>query len=69
MNYIAQLQKDVEAREQAIIRANKEIDLFFRHLHSDKFAGFDSQGERKDWIATADVIARLMEMRKALQID
>lgn len=41
-----------------------EINSFLIHLDSDKFRGVQSDGERKDWIATGDVKNRLQEFRR-----
>jgi hypothetical protein len=69
MNYIVRLQKEVEHRDAAITRAREEIDAFLIYLHSSKFAGVDPDGDRKDWIATADVAHRLMDLRGALAVE
>ena len=41
------------------------INDFRALLHSDKFAGYDSDGDRKDWIATGDVLNWLREIEFA----
>ena len=48
MNYITMLKEREAATEQW-------ESQFRSHLHSDKFKGTDN-GERKDWIAVADVL-------------
>lgn len=56
MNYIMALRQraaEAEKEEQAI---NARIDEFRAHLAGPKFQGFDSDGERRDWIATSDAI-------------
>lgn len=66
MNYIKKLQAQLAEKEKQIEMAKNEVNNFISHLHSDKFAGHDSQGNRKDWISTADVLNRLMEIRRIL---
>jgi hypothetical protein len=60
---ILQEQRDAaNARIEAMLT---EIIAFRAHLASDKFAGFDSNGDRKDWINVRDVDARLIAIRYA----
>jgi len=66
MNYIKQLQEKNKSLQSQIDSAQTEINDFISFLHSDKFAGVDSAGERKDWISTADVLHKLMEIRSLL---
>lgn len=68
MNYIKVLQSKVAARDGAIEEAQQQITEFIAFLHSDKFTGVESDGGRKDWIATGDVIHQLTNLREALQI-
>ena len=63
MNYIKQLQAENKSLNNQIKETNIAIQDFISFLHSDKFSGQQSDGERKDWIATSDVLARLREMR------
>ena len=67
MNYIKQLQAENAELRQALDAARDEIAAFRAHLHSAKFAGVESDGSRKDWIATADVFARLANINDALE--
>lgn len=67
MNFIQRLKSDLEQRDATIATAQQEIQDFLAFLHSEKFTGMGSNGERKDWIATGDVISRLQELRAALQ--
>ena len=60
MNYITQL----EIRRD---RALEWMMNFAEHLDLDKFKGVDEDGERKDWIATADVIQRLIQLSDILR--
>lgn len=66
MNYIKQLQAENAALKETIQTAQNEINFFLSYLHSDKFAGVDSAGGRKDWISTSDVINRMREMRMSV---
>lgn len=65
MNYIKQLQAENEQLRQRLAAGIVELDEFKVHLHSDKFKG-EEGGERKDWIATADVLHRLSDVRATL---
>jgi hypothetical protein len=70
MNFIKQLQSDNHALAAALARVETEISSFQSFLqNSPKFQGFEQNGERKDWISTSDVIARLMEIRRAAVCD
>lgn len=66
MNHILKLQEENKALKLASQNAQEEIQFFLAHLCSAKFTGTEN-GERKDWIATGDVIIRLQEIRGALQ--
>ena len=65
MNYIKQL--EMKARDLGAIVGQTEIEIvrFQTFLNGPKFTGTEN-GERKDWIATADVITWLRELRSAL---
>ena len=66
MNHILQLQED-KARLLGRLRAIEEsLDSFNSFLHSEKFAGAENDGSRKDWIATADVINWIRETKRNL---
>lgn len=67
MNYIHQLKASIAERDAAIAAAQQEIQDFLRFLSSDKFTGLEN-GERKDWISTADVIHELQQLRSTLQV-
>ena len=69
MNYIKQLQSDNEIRGESLRSVRNAIDEFISHLHSDKFRGHDSDGDRKDWISTADVINALREIKQSSYSD
>jgi hypothetical protein len=65
MNYIKQLQADKLALQTRIEKMGAAIVDFKGHLHSSKFAGVESDGTRKDWIATTDVLASLQGISQA----
>lgn len=62
MKFINQLQKDNADLKQQLQTTQEEINQFISFLHSPKFIGTEN-GERKDWISTGDVIARLINLR------
>lgn len=62
MNYIAQLKQQVSERDARIASLESSMEAFRLHLHSAKFTGTEN-GERKDWIATGDVLKWLLETR------
>lgn len=66
MGYINVLQKKVEALEGRSTQAQHLIQQFRQHLDIAKFKGVDQNGERKDWIATADVEAWLRNITAVL---
>ena len=60
MNYIRRIQAENAALVAQMKRAQDEITEFRAFvLTSPKFVGVESDGGRKDWIATADVASRL----------
>ena len=65
MNYIARLQADLAAAAAALSATTEAIQEFRVHLAGDKFAGTDTDGSRKDWIATGDVHAWLARITAA----
>jgi hypothetical protein len=65
MNYITRLQAEL-ADANSILAAKAEALQEFRvHLSGDKFAGFEPDGGRKDWIAVGDVNAWLARIAAA----
>lgn len=62
MNYIHQLQADLAGHIAAVESYKASIAHLRNFLHSDKFTGTESNGERKDWIATSDVLSMLWAM-------
>lgn len=59
MNHIARLTDDLAGARARIERIEDAVQAFWAHLATDKFAGFEPDGGRKDWIATRDVEAWL----------
>lgn len=66
MNYIKALQARNAELENKLAQANASLGYLMIHLNSAKFTGVDSDGARKDWIATGDVIAWAREVRSEL---
>lgn len=67
MNHIQRL-----TQERTELLTNRHIAIedlqeFRAHLLSAKFQGVDADGDRKDWIATSDVLARLSSVLSTLQ--
>lgn len=62
MNYIAKLQQENAELKDQLANVNRWRQEFLAHLASEKFQGVDSEGQRKDWIATQDVRNRLSEL-------
>jgi hypothetical protein len=59
MNHIHRLQADLDVARAALHATDQALREFRAHLVSEKFQGFEPDGSRKDWIAIADVDARL----------
>lgn len=55
MNYIKQLECQVIETNERVIGMLERINEFQQHLASPKFTTLED-GERKDWISTADVL-------------
>lgn len=62
MNYIQQLQGELNAALAQIDSFKGSLTNLRTFLHSPKFTGTESNGERKDWIATSDLIRLLWDM-------
>ncbi len=62
MNYIARLQEELARAQQQLEAKDGALRAFRAHIASEKFAGFATDGSRKDWIAVRDVDARLLEI-------
>jgi len=56
MNYIQSLQGQVAELKKQIELRDKKLNDFICFLHTDKFVGVESNGDRKDWISTGDVL-------------
>lgn len=65
MNFIQSLKAERAELDGKRELALDQINQFLALLHGPKFTGDDAD-ERKDWIATADVIAWLREFRSTL---
>ena len=63
MNYIKQIQSENAGLKNQIKETNIAIQDMISFLHSDKFVGVQSDGSRKDWIATNDVIYKLRDLK------
>lgn len=55
MNHIQRLTEDNADKGERITATAEALQDFRVFLLSDKFSGVDTNGERKDWIATGDV--------------
>lgn len=66
MNHILKLQEENREQKAKLEKVGEEINQFIIHLNSAKFTGTESDGARKDWISTADVINWLREVRAGL---
>ena len=69
MNYILRLQIEVAARDRALASARYHLQALRQHLDLPKFKGTDQDGDRKDWIATADVNHWLDPIETSLHVD
>jgi len=65
MNYIHKLQRDLAYERERADSLERQIRDFIVFLHSPKFTGVQSDGSRKDWIATSDAVNWLREMPSA----
>ena len=66
MNYISQLQNENKELKAKINNTKEAFTTFRAHLHSAKFTGSESDGSRKDWISTGDVLNWLREIDREL---
>lgn len=62
-NYIQTLQTIASDRADRLMRIHERVEYMRAHLLSSKFQGIDVNGDRKDWIATADVLRFIEELR------
>lgn len=63
LNYIQTLKTIVDERGERLAQLHERIEWMRSHLLSSKFCGEDLDGSRKDWIATADVLRFIEELR------
>ena len=62
-SYIKTLQSIGAMASQRLIDKEAKLMDFRAHLLSQKFSGIDTDGDRKDWIATADVLRWIEDIR------
>jgi hypothetical protein len=62
MNYITRLQAELAAARSELDAKYDALRDFRCHIAGKKFQGFEPDGTRKDWIAIADVDARLRDI-------
>lgn len=62
-NYIKTLESIVDERGERLTKIHQSIEWMRSHLLSSKFVGESIDGERKDWIATSDVLRFIEELR------
>jgi hypothetical protein len=67
MNYIQRLRTEAAELQARIDATAQELAEFRAHLLGPKFQASDNDPDRRDWIATGDVLARLSNMRDTLQ--
>ena len=67
MNFIHRLKADLATRDEAVNAAQQQIQDFLQFLGTEKFLGVDSDGQRKDWISTRDVVTMLQDLRSTLE--
>ena len=63
MNYITKLQEENMAQRNQIASLKQSLNDFNVFLHTEKFVGTESDGSRKDWISTGDVINWIRETK------
>ena len=66
MNFINRLQNENAELNARIVATEEALTAIRVYLSCDKFRGVESDGSRKDWIATGDVFRLLDEVRDAL---
>lgn len=62
-NYIKTLEAIGAERAERLQAIHERIEFMRMHLLSAKFSGIDTDGGRKDWIATSDVLRFIEELR------
>ncbi len=63
MNYISKLQEENAKLKAQLNKLDENLDCFIGFLHSPKFQGQEN-GERKDWIATTDVVNTIRAIQR-----
>lgn len=67
MNYIKKLEEENKNLAVKLAKIMLELQDFTAFLQTaEKFKGTESNGARKDWIATTDVINRLQEIKNLI---
>jgi hypothetical protein len=59
VNHIQKLILETAEQASRIKATLEEVQEIRSHLLNPKFQGVDTDGDRKDWISTADVLRRL----------
>jgi hypothetical protein len=62
-NYIKKLEFQKDVLEKRIHELEMGLTAFRIHIDGPKFQGVDTDGGRKDWIATADVTNWIEDLR------
>ena len=67
MNYIKLLEKQAEDKNERLIKYSVFLDGIVTHLNISKFKG-EENGERKDWIATGDILKMISEFKREMYL-
>jgi hypothetical protein len=65
VNYIKRLEAENAEKANRLDAVAAELSEFRKHIDLPKFKGTDEDGDRKDWIATADVCDWIEKIRIA----
>jgi hypothetical protein len=65
MNYINRLQTERAEHAEQSKAIEDSLQSFLELLHSPKFTGIESDGGRKDWISTSDVLNIIIPLRNS----
>tara|TARA_R110000822_G_scaffold84959_7_gene199258 strand:+ start:730 stop:945 length:216 start_codon:yes stop_codon:yes gene_type:complete len=66
MNYIKQLQEENKELKSRIDNTDNMIREFKGYLITDKFNGYDQDGDRLDWISRSELTGRLGLLEECL---